>query len=136
MVENAISATKLCIIHYVFLTMYYTLRILKYVLYTLRTCVLFHGLCSLSSYFKFEKFSKIPIEFPLIWYILGLCRPNTDRNFLVWQKQSTLYMIPDYYCILAKFGQGKQNLVHIGRLKLTASAPCQLHLPQQWAKFC
>ena len=83
-------------------TMYYTLRILNYVFYTLRTCVLFPGLRSLSSYLKFEKFSKIPTEFPLICYILGLCRPNTDRNLLVWQKQSTLFMIPDCYRFLSR----------------------------------
>ena len=52
--------------------------------------------CSLSSYHKFLKFSEIPIKFPLIWYILGLCRLNIGRDFLVWLRQSTLFRIPPY----------------------------------------
>ena len=83
-------------------TVYYTLCILNYVFYTLRTCELFPCLRCLSSYLKFDKFSKIPIEFPLIWFILCLCRRNNDRNFLVWQKQSTMFMIPDYCRFLSR----------------------------------
>ena len=37
-----------------------------------------------SSYLKSVKLSEILIEFPLIWYIVGHCRPSSGRIVRVW----------------------------------------------------
>ena len=49
-----------------------------------------------SSYIKFGKFSQILIKFPLIWYMVLICRPNIGIKFVVQAKQST-FLCPSPY---------------------------------------
>ena len=48
------------------------------------------------SYLKSVKFTEILIKFPLIWYIVGLCRPNIGIKFVIQTKLSTFLRPPPY----------------------------------------